>query len=224
MFNRDPRLALPYEDLAQQNESAQLGIWIFLATEVLFFGGLFTAYIVYRVTYPNAFAEAGRLTQLWAGAVNTAILLTSSFTMALAVQEAKKVKESQRPQTRRLSVLLAVTVLLGGLFLIIKAIEYSIDYQEHLIPALRFGPFVSQAREVQLFFCLYFIMTLIHALHLTIGLIGITYLAFRARIEGHRGHPLSQSHETQIELMGLYWHFVDIVWVFIFPMLYLVKG
>ncbi|MBI3942990.1 MAG: cytochrome c oxidase subunit 3 family protein, partial [Chloroflexi bacterium] len=188
-----------------------LGMWVFLATEVLFFGGLFMAYIAYRFLYPNAFAEGSRHLNVWLGSTNTAVLLCSSLTMALAVH-------SVRVDNRKLLVIfLLATMLLGILFLGIKAIEYYVDYQEHLIPALNFSVEGPDARQVEIFFLLYFFMTGLHAIHLIIGVCIIALMAFLA----WRNH-FSAERYMPVEITGLYWHFIDIVWVFLFPLLYLV--
>jgi cytochrome c oxidase subunit 3 len=204
-------VAHQFDDRAQQHESASLGMWAFLATEVMFFGGLFMAYIAYRYGYPDAFATASRRLDETLGGVNTAVLLTSSLTMALAVHAA------QAGRRKALVVFLLVTLLLGAVFMGIKGLEYYNEYEEGLIPAFNFTYNGADAQKVQLFFVLYFLMTGLHAIHLTIGIVVVLVVALLA----WRGR-FSPEYATPVEITGLYWHFVDIVWVFLFPLLYLI--
>jgi len=202
-----------FDDLEQQHESASLGMWAFIATEVMFFGGLFMAYIAYRYSYPDAFTAASRRLEELLGGINTAVLLTSSLTMALAVHAA------QTGRRKPLAAFLLITLLLGVVFMGIKALEYYHEYEEGLIPAFNFTYAGADAQKVQLFFVLYFLMTGLHAIHLTIGigvLLVVALLAWRGRFPPERATP--------VEIVGLYWHFVDIVWVFLFPLLYLIAG
>jgi cytochrome c oxidase subunit 3 len=204
-------LAHQFEDLTQQHDAATLGMWIFLVTEVMFFGGLFAGYTMYRAEYPAAFAAGSRLCEVALGASNTLILITSSLTMALAVSGA------QRGRRRLTLVFLGLTMTLGALFLGVKFLEYFHKFQEHLIPGPNFGYTGLSARQVELFICFYFGLTGLHALHMIIGLGVLTVmivLTWRGRF--------SSAHYAPIEVAGLYWHFVDIVWIFLFPLLYLV--
>lgn len=204
-------VAHQFEDIEQQHESDTLGMWLFLSTEVMFFGAMFAANWAYRILYPEVWAEASHHTKFWFGTINTAVLLCSSLSMALAVNAAK---ESKR---KRLTWLLVITAVLGAAFLGIKAYEYYLEYEEHLVPGLNFVWDGAQAREAAMFFTFYFIMTGLHALHLTIG-IGVVlvaaYLGWHSRFSGTK--------YISVELIGLYWHFVDIVWVFLYPLIYLV--
>lgn len=203
-------LAHHFETLAQQQEANRLGMWAFLATEVLFFGGLFTAYLVYRSAYPSAFEEASTHLDIWRGTINTVILLTSSLTMALAVHA------SELRQRRRMILMMFLTMLLGLAFLGIKATEYYTDYEEQLIPGLNFAWEGAGPLQALLFFSLYFIMTGVHATHMIIGLgvlVVMIIWAWRGKYE---------SDPMPVERFGLYWHFVDIVWIFLFPLLYLI--
>jgi cytochrome c oxidase subunit III len=205
-----------FENLEQQHETAALGMWVFLVTEVMFFGGLFTAYTVYRTLYPAAFADASHHLSMPMGAVNTAVLLCSSLTMALAVHFA------QIGRRKATVISLLATMLLGAGFLAIKAAEWNLEYHEGLIPGGLFtyvspDPANISAEQVQLFFVLYFAMTGLHALHMIIGLGLMSVLAFHA----WRGR-YSEDYFSPIENGGLYWHFVDIVWIFLFPLLYLI--
>jgi cytochrome c oxidase subunit 3 len=206
-----PALAHQFEDLEQQNGAATLGMWVFLVTEILFFGGLFLTYLVYRSWYPGAFAAASHEMVIWAGTLNTAVLITSSLTMALAVRAA------QMGDRRSLIWLLLATMALGCVFLGVKAFEYRTEFIEHHVPGPGFqfeGPYLRQA---QIFFSLYFVMTGLHALHMIIGL-GIMAVMLWWSIHG----TITREYASPIEISGLYWHFVDIVWIFLFPLLYLI--
>jgi cytochrome c oxidase subunit 3 len=206
-----PALAHHFDSLAQQTEATTLGMWVFLATEVLFFGGLFATYMIYRSWYPEAFTAASRELVVWAGTTNTAVLITSSLTMALAVRAA------QMGQRRLLMILLVATMALGCVFLGIKAFEYYTEYIEHHVPGAGFQFEAEHARHAQIFFSLYFVMTGLHALHMIIGL-GIMAVMFWWSSNG----TITAEYSSPIEISGLYWHFVDIVWIFLFPLLYLI--
>jgi cytochrome c oxidase subunit 3 len=185
-------------------------MWVFLVTEIMFFGGLFTGYAVYRAVYPEAFMAGSQHLDVWLGGINTAVLIGSSLTMALAVHSA------QRGERRALVCFLLLTILLGLVFLGIKALEYSHKFEEHLVPGPGFVFEGAHARHVQLFFSCYFSMTGMHALHMVIGiglLAVLTWQAWRGRF--------SPAYVTPVDLSGLYWHFVDLVWIFLFPLLYL---
>jgi len=197
-------------DLHQQAEVAQLGIWVFLSTEVLFFGGLFLLYDAYRYGYPAAFAEAGRHTNITIGTINTALLLTSSFAVAWAVAAAKEAAG------RFAALLLCAAAFLGLLFLGLKGIEYHEEYREHLVPGLNFAFSGPQAGGVELFFVFYFIATGLHAIHLVIGIALLVLMAHRAA----RGDFLARNHNP-LTVTALYWHFVDAVWIFLFALIYL---
>jgi cytochrome c oxidase subunit 3 len=206
-----PALAHQFDDLGQQKEASTLGMWVFLVTEVLFFGGLFTAYSIYRGWYPDAFAMASHELDITLGTINTAVLITSSLTMALAVHAA------QLGQRKTLLVFLVATMLLGTAFLGIKSVEYYEKFTEHHIPGpgFRFEP--EYFRHAQIFFSLYFVMTGLHAIHMIIGL-GIMIWMFVWAYNG----TVDKDYASPIEISGLYWHFVDIVWIFLFPLLYLI--
>ncbi len=205
-------LAEQFQAPEQQEEAATLGMWVFLATEVLFFGVLFTSYLIGRLLHPDAFADASRETDVFLGTLNTAVLLTSSLSMALAVRAARLGRR------RALVIFLLVTVGIGLAFLGVKGYEYYEDYHHHLIPALNFTYDGPRAAQVELFFILYFLMTGLHAIHVTLGVLTLsvmTALSARGRF--------SARYYTPVEVTGLYWHFVDIVWVFLYPLLYLVS-
>jgi cytochrome c oxidase subunit 3 len=206
-------LAHQFDDLAQQHDADELGMWLFLSTEVMFFGGMFLAYTVYRVQDEATFAAASHLLDLPLGTINTAVLLCSSLTMALAVHAA------QTSQRKQLVFLLAATFVLGTIFLGIKGYEYHHKYEHHLMPLLGL-PFEwhgSSAGHAELFFDLYFLMTGVHALHMLIGLGLLLVLIIKATRGGLLG-----DFSAPIHISGLYWHFVDLVWVFLFPLLYLI--
>lgn len=213
MNHSDRVLAEQFEDLHQQHDASTLGMWIFLGTEILFFGGMFMSYTVYRHLYADAFAHASKYMDIVLGGINTGVLLASSLTMALAVRSAQG---GNRRTTVRL---LGVTMLLGATFLVIKGIEYSHKFAEHLVPGIDFhfpGPAAGQA---EIYFILYFVMTAIHALHLLIGICVVGVIMLHAR----RGE-YSERYYSPVEVVGLYWHFVDIVWIFLYPLLYLIRA
>jgi cytochrome c oxidase subunit 3 len=199
-----------FGDLGQQRATALSGMWLFLATEVLFFGGMLTAYFLYRAANPEGFAGAGRDTELWIGAVNTAVLLTSSEFMAIAVNRV------EHCHPRLLARMLGATAALGLVFMGFKALEYWLDYRHHLVPGLDFVGKGAHAHAQELFWILYFCLTGVHALHLTVGITLVLIFAVKAR----RG-VFSRGYGAPIEVLGLYWHFVDIVWVFLYPLIYL---
>jgi cytochrome c oxidase subunit III len=206
-------LAHHFDDLEQQHEASTLGMWIFLATEILFFGGLFMAYLVYRYWYAAGFAEASNHLDVLLGGVNTAVLIVSSLTMALAVHAAQV--GSRRGQV----VFLLLTIVLGSVFLGIKVVEYADKFQHHLVPGTAFvwdgDP--ALANQAEIFYSLYFAMTGLHATHMVIGIGILLVLAAMA----HR-RRFSTEYYSPVEVTGLYWHFVDIVWIFLFPLLYLI--
>jgi len=206
----EARPAPQFDSLRQQYEADTLGMWIFLTSEILFFGGLFMTYIIYWAAYPEAFEAASSRLDLLLGGLNTAILLTSSLTMTLA-------DDAVLPRNRKALIgWLAVTALLGAVFLAIKGIEYSREFREHLAPV--FGrPFEfpePHAEQARLFFSFYFALTGLHALHLFIGIMVVLAMLMLAI----RGAPRL---EAKVIIAGLYWHLVDLIWVFVFPLLYL---
>ena len=205
-----PKLQHHFDNLDQQFEASALGMWLFLVTEILFFGGLFLAYMVYRIQYPDAFAEASHHLNVVMGGINTGVLIGSSLTMAMAVWAAQLGKREAQ------MAFLACTMVLGIAFLGIKAVEYSHKFEEGLIPGANFR-FDGDAQHAQLFFSLYFVMTGLHALHMVIGLAIMAVLFVMA----YKGR-FTKAYHTPVEVSGLYWHFVDIVWIFLFPLLYLI--
>ncbi|MDX6385144.1 MAG: cytochrome c oxidase subunit [Blastocatellia bacterium] len=220
-----------FENMEQQREAGTLGMWVFLVTEIMFFGGLFLAYTIYRYQYPGAFATASNHLDIKLGAINTVVLIFSSFTMAMAVYS------TQIGRQRSTIICLILTMILGATFLGIKAVEYHDKYNDHLIPGhlipgRPFDPEVAKpgdtdphklhmvegatVQNVQLFYWIYFAMTGMHALHMIIGL-GIMAVLL---IMAWRGR-FSPEYYAPVEISGLYWHFVDIIWIFLFPLLYL---
>ena len=203
-----------FETPGQQKEASTLGMWIFLVTEVMFFGGLFLAYMVYRRLFPEVFSAASNTLNIVIGAVNTAVLLCSSFTMVLAVHAA------QIGSRKALVVFLILTMLLGGVFLGVKAYEWNEKFQEHHVPGPSFhleGTAPDRQGQAQLFFSLYFAMTGLHALHMVIGEGLMLFLLFHAYAGKY-----TPEYYTPVDIGGLYWHFVDIIWIFLFPLLYLI--
>jgi cytochrome c oxidase subunit III len=210
-----------FESLSQQRAAASLGMWVFIVQEVMFFGGLFGTYAIYRHLHYAAFADASHHLDWKLGAINTAVLICSSLTMALGVHAAALGKRQQT------AAWLLATILLGGVFLGVKVVEYKEKFEHHLVPGERFqyephDPAALDvdpqlARHAQIYFSLYFGMTGLHALHMIIGIPILAFLAWRA---GH-GAYTPQWH-TPVEMTGLYWHFVDIIWIFLFPLLYLI--
>ena len=237
-------VAHQFEDRFQQKEAATLGMWTFLATEVLFFGALFVSYAIYRHTWPAPFRSGSLELKWYLGAINTAVLLLSSFFMAMAVHA------GARGSNPRIIRYLTITILIGGLFLGIKATEYYVEYRERLVPRLNFSvtkpdekstgsvvracdrfeewfsaksgvPRLEPAQRMpqeELFMLFYFVMTAIHATHMIIGIGVMIVLILMAR-----RNKFSAVYHNPVEMFGLYWHFVDIVWVFLFPILYLLR-
>jgi cytochrome c oxidase subunit 3 len=199
-----------FDSLRQQYEADALGIWIFLASEILFFGGVFMTYTVYRAAYPEAFEAASGRLDLLLGGINTAILLTSSLTMTLA-------DDAVLPRNRKALIgWLAVTAVLGAVFLAIKGVEYSLEFGAHLAPIFA-RPFEfpePHTEQARLFFSFYFALTGLHAVHLFIGIVVVLIMLVLAI----RGAPRL---EAKVTIAGLYWHLVDLIWVFVFPLLYL---
>ncbi len=206
-----PALQHHFEDLGVQKTASSLGMWLFIAQEFMFFGGMFLAYTVYRNLYPAAWAEASHHLDWKLGGINTAVLILSSLTMALAVRAAAL---GQRMQ---IVVFLIATVVLGSIFLGVKVVEYADKFEHHLVPGAHFAFPGANERPAEIFYSLYFAMTGLHAVHMIIGIPILLYLAFRAWRGGY-----GPAYHTPVEMTGLYWHFVDIVWIFLFPLLYLV--
>jgi cytochrome c oxidase subunit 3 len=216
----NPALQHHFADMEQQTKSASLGMWLFLATELMFFGGMFCAYLVYRYWYYNEFAIGSRSLNLWAGTINTAVLICSSLTVALSVRAA------QLGKRKTVLILITLTLLFGLAFLGIKGYEWKEKFDEHHVPGYSFNvedlahqypSLAIDQQHSQLYFSLYFAMTGLHALHMIIG-VGIFLVMFYYAYVGRFG----PSYYTPLENAGLYWHFVDIIWIYLFPLLYLI--
>src|SRR5689334_3839218 len=193
-------------------DASMLGMWTFLITEVLFFGGMFASYAVYRNMYPDAFASTSKFMDVILGGTNTAVLICSSLTMVLAVRAA------QLSKRRDLILFLVLTMIFGTIFLVIKGFEYHSKWVEHLVPGFNFQYENSQfAHHAQILFFLYFCMTGMHALHMIIGLGLLSFLLIQSL-----RRVFNANYFAPVEMIGLYWHFVDIVWIFLFPLLYLI--
>jgi len=222
----DPHVAHQFDDAEQQRSAATLGMWGFLATEVMFFGALFLLYSIYRAAYQDSFAAASAHLSRWLGGFNTLVLLTSSFTMALAVHWARV------GDNRRVARFVTLTMVLGAAFLGIKAYEWTHEITHGLVPGSMFRhdlfPEPAHARELgpsgfsrhaEMFYLAYFLMTGLHATHMIVGLgLLLTLLAMARR------DRFGPRYNTPVDMIGLYWHFVDIVWIFLFPLLYLIHG
>ena len=215
-----------FATLSQQRETASMGMWVFLMTEIMFFGGLFCAYLIFRNWYLPAFSAGSNALSVVFGTTMTAILILSSFTMAMAVYSA------QMRRKRPLVAFMFITLILGLVFLTIKGVEWHGEYVEHHVPGMDFSiqAFVhptnpkavplapDMAEKSQLFFSLYFLMTGMHALHMIIGISVLCFLLWKATKNAY-----TEGHVMPIENFGLYWHFVDIIWIFLFPLLYLIS-
>ena len=222
-----PFLRHHFASVPQQREAATFGMWLFLLTEIMFFGGLFCAYLIFRNWYYPAFVAGSHTLHIWAGTTNTTVLIISSFTMAMGVHAA------ETRMRRSLVVWGILTIILGCGFLGIKAYEWHDEWVEHHVPGLNFSPEsflhpskgypddvlpLDMAEKTQVYYSLYFAMTGMHALHMIIGVSLLVLLVFRA----YRG-AYTTGHVAPVENFGLYWHFVDIVWIFLFPLLYLIS-
>jgi cytochrome c oxidase subunit 3 len=223
-----------FESVEQQFDTTNFAMWLFLLTEVMFFGGLFMSYLLMRNWYYPAFVEASHQLNIGWGTANTAVLITSSFTMAMSVYSA------QMRRKGALVMFLILTFILGLGFLGIKTIEYSEKWEKHHIPGIRYStqdftnpasdpevhknypddkPLTADmASKTEMYFFLYFAMTGMHALHMIIGIAILGYMIARARAGAY-----TTGHVTFVENFGLYWHFVDIIWIFLFPLLYLIS-
>jgi cytochrome c oxidase subunit 3 len=208
-------LRVQFDTAEQQKDASTLGMWIFLITEIMFFGGMFAAYTIYRMWYPTVFAVASTSLNAPIGAANTCILLFSSFTMVMAV------RAGQLGQQKMIVLFLILTLIFGFAFLGVKAVEWKEKFDEHHIPGqAEFhleGLPQSDQGHAQLFFSLYFAMTGLHAMHMVVGAGILLFLILEAR----KG-VYSAKYYTPVDVAGLYWHFVDIIWIFLFPLLYLI--
>lgn len=210
----NPALLHQFDSVEQQREASNLGMWMFLITEIMFFGGLILTYVIYRMLYFQAFADASNTLNLRLGTINTAVLIGSSLTMALAVHAAQVSKR------KALIFFLILTIVLGSIFLGIKVKEYSDKFRENHVPgaSYHFEEKTTDPLHTQIYFSLYFCMTGLHALHMIIGIGLLSWLVFNS----WKGR-YSSEYFAPVENCGLYWHFVDIVWIFLFPFLYLIS-
>jgi cytochrome c oxidase subunit 3 len=204
-------LAHHFSSLERQTEAMRLGMWLFLATEVLLFAGLFAGYTVYRFEFPLAFIEGSRHLELWAGTVNTVVLITSSFTVALAIHFARI------DMPRASAACLAITIVFALCFLGIKGIEYRQHFIEHSLPGKYYAFEEVKVPGAAMFFTLYFLMTGLHGVHVVAGMSVLSWILWRT-LQGR----YSSRYYMGVELGGLYWHLVDLVWIFLYPLLYLI--
>lgn len=201
-----------FDTAEQQFESSKLGLWLFLATEVLLFGGLFVAYILFRALYPQMFAEAHHHLNKVMGAVNTVVLICSSLSMAMAVHYV------QNNESKKGIKLLVFTFLCGLAFMVVKYFEYKAKFEHHLFPAdANFSMTDLTHGNPKIFFSLYFLMTGLHGFHVLAGMSLIAWMIIRVRRS-----EFSSEYYTPVELTGLYWHLVDLIWIYLFPLLYLI--
>jgi cytochrome c oxidase subunit III len=200
-----------FADMEQQRESATLGMWVFLVTEVMFFGGLFASYLVYRTTHYQAWSIGSEHMDFWIGTINTVILLCSSLLVALSVHAI------QVGQSKLCATYLWVASAMGIAFLVLKGIEYHSHFVEGAVPGTLWRLAVPDPQAVQMFFYIYFVMTGLHALHVTIGIAVLAIIGWHASKERY-----STEYHNPVEVSGLYWHFVDVVWIFLYPLLYLI--
>jgi len=207
----DPHLAHHFSSLERQVDASRLGMWLFLCTEVLLFAGLFTGYAVYRYSFPIAFAASARTSEIWAGTLNTVVLITSSLTVALAIHFVRTGRQ------RAAVVCLLITLAFALTFLGIKAIEYTAHFHEHQLPGRYYRFEGVRLPGASMYWALYFLMTGLHGLHVLIGMSVLGVIAWRTS----RGY-YTPHYYVGIELAGLYWHLVDLIWIFLFPLLYLI--
>ncbi len=200
-----------FVDAEQQFDTAKLGMWIFLVTEILFFGGLFAAYIVYRSWYPELFVLASEELDTILGGVNTLVLIGSSLTVALAI------KAAQTNQTKKILINLGITVALACVFMIIKYFEWTHKFDLGIFPGRYYEFGGIDHEKANVFFSIYYLMTGLHGIHVVIG-IGIMIWLLRRAVKGH----FNSAYYTPVEITGLYWHLVDIIWIFLFPLFYLI--
>ncbi len=206
-----PALAHHFESLEKQTHAARLGMWLFLATEVLLFTALFAAYAVYRFLFGADFAAASRHIETWIGVTNTVVLVTSSFTVALGLDRAR------RGDGRKTALFFGLSVLMALVFLGFKALEYTHHFQEGQLPGQFYTYEGIKANGAPIFFSLYFLITGLHGLHVVVGMTVLTVIGVRAARNAY-----TVEYHVPVELAGLYWHLVDLIWIFVFPLIYLV--
>lgn len=206
-----PHLAHHFGEMEQQRESAKLGMWIFLLTEILLFGGLFTAYAIYRAWNPDMFYNAHKHLNIILGSVNTIVLISSSLTMAIAI------RSTQLGNGKRTLIFLSVTLFFAAVFLVIKYFEYHHKFELGQLPGKYYTYTGIEGNNPHIFFSIYFMMTGLHGIHVIVGMGLITWM-----IRKTFKNTFSAEYYTPLEMTGLYWHLVDIIWIFLFPLLYLV--
>jgi cytochrome c oxidase subunit 3 len=201
--------------MEQQFDTAKIGMWLFLATEILLFGGLFVGFGMMQSRYPQEFVEAHEHLKRWQGALNTVVLLFSSWTMVMAVDAAKKANK------RRTVIFLAITILCACIFLVVKYFEYAHKFEEGWLPGRFYhavGDAIPGSHGYATFFAFYFMMTGLHGIHILVGIVLLSWILARA----NRGE-FSEAYYTPIDLVGLYWHIVDVIWIYLFPLYYLIQ-
>ncbi len=208
---RPTYLAEHFAEPEQQEDSAKLGMWIFLLTEILLFGGLFCAYAIFRAWYPDMFHQAHKHLDVLLGTINTIVLISSSVTVALSIHA---MQHNRRKQT---IILLAATLAFAATFMVIKYFEYSHKFHLGMLPGKYYTYTGIEGTNPHLFFTIYFVMTGLHGLHVLAGMGVITWMLLRT-IKG----DFSSEYYTPLEVTGLYWHLVDMIWIYLFPLLYLV--
>lgn len=207
-----PFLQHHFREMSQQFEASKIGMWLFLVTEILMFGGLFVGYGIMHGRHPEAFMAAHHHLDRTMGAINTVVLLVSSFTMVMGVWAA------QKGDRKKLILFLTLTLLLAGVFLVVKYFEYSHKFHDGLLPG-RFYTHQGDTVPGQfLFFSFYFMMTGLHGIHVVLGMAAITWLLIRAS----RGH-FTADYYGPVDMVGLYWHLVDLIWIYLFPLMYLIS-
>ena len=207
----NPNLAHHFSDMQQQAESAKLGMWLFLLTEILLFGGVFVAYTVFRIWHPDMFVNAHKALNVRLGGTNTIVLIASSLTVALAIRDIQLGKKT------RCLINLGITIALAFVFLVIKYFEYAHKFHEGQLPGKYYTYTGIQGTNPHIFFSIYFILTGIHAFHIIVGISLLTWIFIRVKRS-----DFSPDYYTPVEVVGLYWHLVDMIWIFLFPLLYLI--
>lgn len=211
----DPHQQHHFATMEQQFDTSKIGMWLFLATEILLFGGLFVGFGMMQARYPKEFVEAHEHLVRWQGSLNTVVLLISSFTMVMAVDAVKKSKSTKAV------MFLAITIVLACVFLVVKYFEYTHKFEEGWFPGKFYrgvGDSIPGSHGYATFFAFYFMMTGLHGIHIVVGIGLLSWILFRAR-----RNEFSSAYYTPVELVGLYWHIVDMIWIYLFPLYYLIQ-
>lgn len=209
--HHDPRVAHHFRDAAHQYESSKQGIWLFMVTEILMFGGLFVAYAIFHGIYPEMFAEGASYLNWKMGFLNTLVLIFSSLTMAMGIYFI------QHGQKQKANIALITTILCGFVFMVVKYFEYTHKFHDGIFPGKFFTHEGIEHANLALYFSFYFTMTGLHGLHVIIGMSLITWVLIR-NIRG----DFDKDHYTAVEGVGIFWHIVDLIWIYLFPILYLI--